>query len=105
MILHLVLCELAGGVGEETVEWMMRETKARLLKIPEVRVVRCGRALEAEDLHQFFFSVEVDNTDKLAAYVDDPIHGKFLAEVIQPHTLNPLVLDFEMEPGKDLRYA
>jgi hypothetical protein len=105
MIHHLVLLELAEGTGDNTIEWIMRETRARLLKIPEVLAIRCGRALEPDSKWNFFFSLEVESTDKLLAYNDDPIHGKFLSEVIEPHIRSSQSLDFEMEPGKDLRYS
>ncbi len=105
MIHHLVLLELAEGVEADTIEWMMRETRARLLKIPEVLSVRCGQNLDFGGPWRFFLSVEVESTDKLAAYAEDPVHGKFLADVIEPHTRASLILDFETEPGKDLRYS
>lgn len=105
MIHHLVLLELAEGLEDATLDWMMRETRLRLLKIPEVLAVRCGRALDPDKPWGFFFSVELESTDKLLAYSEDPIHGKFLADVIEPHIRSSLALDFEMEPGRDLRYS
>ena len=74
MIHHLVLCQLAPGVDEERIEWMQRQTKSLLLKIPEVLHVRSGRSLEDEAAWPFFFSVELLSTDQLESYADHPVH-------------------------------
>lgn len=105
MIYHLVLCKLAEGVDEERLEWMQRQTRLRLLKIPEVLSVRSGRNLEDEGEWPFFFAAEFYSTDQLAAYAEHPVHVQFLEEVIKPHTTECKVLDFEMEPGKDRRLS
>jgi hypothetical protein len=36
---------------------------------------------------------------------DDAIYMKFVAEVIRPHTTDRLVLNYEMEPGKNVKYS
>jgi hypothetical protein len=43
--------------------------------------------------------------DKLALYRDNPIHVKFIEETIKPNTSERLALDYEMEPGKDVKYS
>jgi hypothetical protein len=105
MIHHLVLCQLAPGVDEERIEWMQRQTKSLLLKIPEVLHVRSGRNLEDESPWPFFFAVDFLSTDQLESYAEHPVHVKFFEEVIRPYTTERLSLDFELDPGKDRRFS
>lgn len=105
MIHHLVLCKLKPGVDEERIEWMMRETRMRLLKIPEVLAVRCGKRVPADQVWPFFLALEVESTEKLALCLEDANHIKFRDEVILPFVSERLTLDFETEPGRDVRYS
>ena len=105
MIFHLVLFKLKPDSDDSTVEWMMRETRIRLLKVPEVLSVRCGKRIDTKMDWPFFLSVEVESTDKLKLYMKDPHHVKFVEEVIKPHTTDRLALDYETEPGRDVRYS
>jgi hypothetical protein len=43
--------------------------------------------------------------DKYAIFREDPVYVKFMEEVIKPNTADSLVLDFEMDPGKDVRFS
>jgi hypothetical protein len=45
----------------------------------------------------------LDSTEKLALYLEDPNHVKFVEEVIKPNIAERLALDYEMEPGKRTR--
>jgi hypothetical protein len=103
MIYHLVLFKLKPEVDEDKIEWMMRETRIQLLRIPEVLSMRCGKRLDAKVEWPFFLSVELDSTDKLPLYLEDPNHVKFVEEVIKPNIAERLSLDYEMEPGKKAR--
>jgi hypothetical protein len=106
MIHHLVLFKLKPEVGEPHVEWMMRETRIQLLKIPGVLSVRCGKHATAESADwPFFLVVECESLEKLRHYREDPIHLKYVEEVIKPHVSDRLALDHEMEPGRDVRYS
>jgi hypothetical protein len=105
MIHHLVLFKLKPEVDDEKIEWMMRQTRMRLLKIPEVLNVKCGKPVAADAEWPFFLSVDVDSLEKLAVYADDPNHVKFVAEVIRPNTTARLAIDYEMDPGKDVTYS
>jgi hypothetical protein len=105
MIHHLVLFKVNADVDEEKIEWMMRETRIQLLKIPEVASVRCGKRVESGNEWPFFLAVELESLDKLRLYRDDPIHVKYVEEVIKPHTSERLALDYEIEPGRDVRYS
>jgi hypothetical protein len=105
MIHHLVLFQVNPDVDEEKIEWMMRETRIQLLKIPELLNLRCGKRVDESMEWPFFLSVEVESLDKLSIYMNDPIHVKFVEQVIKPHIVKRLALDYEMEPGKDIRYS
>ena len=103
MIYHLVLFKLNPEADEAKIEWMMRETRIQLLRIPEVLSIRCGKRADANVEWPFFLSVELDSTEKLTLYLEDPNHVKFVEEVIKPNTAERLALDYEMEPGKKTR--
>lgn len=106
MIHHLVLFKLKPGIGDEVIEHMMRQTRMQLLKIPEVLRVNCGRrVVEEGNPWEFFLSVDVESMDRLESYASHPIHVKFVAEIIRPNIAERLALDYEMEPGKDVRYS
>ncbi len=105
MIHHLVLFKLKPEADEETLEWMMRETRIQLLKIPEVLSIRCGKRIDPDSPWPFFLAVEIESREKLALFLSNPNHIKFRDEVIVPHIAKRVVLDYEMEPGKDVRYS
>jgi hypothetical protein len=100
MIYHLVLFKLKPDLGEERIEWMMRETRIQLLRIPEVLSIRCGKNVDPHAEWPFFLSVELDSMEKLPLYLGDPNHVKFVEEVIKPNITERLGLDYEMEPGR-----
>jgi hypothetical protein len=105
VIHHLVLFKLKPSVDEERIEWMMRETRIQLLKIPEVLSVRCGKRVDPDSDWPFFLAVEIESLDKLALYAADPHHVKFVEEVIKPNTIARMALDYETAPGRDVRYS
>lgn len=105
MVHHLVLFKLKPEADDATVEMMMRETRIQLLKIPEVNSVRCGKNITQNAEWPFFLAVEVESMDKLKLYSGDPIHVKFVEEIIKPNTTARLAIDYEMEPGKDVTYS
>lgn len=105
MVHHLVLLKLKPDVDEEKIEWMMRETRMQLLKIPEVLAVRCGKRISENQEWPFFLSLEFESTEKLALYMAHPIHIKYREEVALPNITDHVMYDFEMEPGKDVRYS
>jgi len=105
MVHHLVLFKLRPDSTDETVEEMMRQTRMQLLKIPEVLRVNCGKPIDASNEWNFFLSVDVESLDRLEVYASHPIHVKFVEEVIRPNIVERLALDYEMEPGRDVRYS
>ena len=105
MVHHIVLCKLQPGVEDEQVEWIMRQTRIRLLKIGEVRAIVCGKRTELGTAWGFFFSVDYESMEKMAVGHEDPVYERFLIEVIAPHVSEQQALSYETEPGKDVRYS
>lgn len=105
MIHHLVLFKLKPEVTDERVEAMMRETRARLLKIGSALTVKCGKNIDPAGEWGFFLAVETESTEKLAFYREAAVHIKYVEEIIKPNTCGRLALDFETDPGKDIRFS
>ena len=105
MVHHVVLCKFHPGTEDQRVEWIMRQTRIRLLKIPEVRAIKCGKRVVPESEWGFFFSMDCESMAKMGEAQTDPIYKNFASEVIEPHVRERLALSYEMEPGKDVRYS
>ena len=105
MVHHVVLCRFFPGVEDEQIEWVLRQTRIRLLKIAEVRAIRCGKRIEDDNDWGFFFGVDYESMDKMALGHTDPSYLKFIDEVLHPYVDEQLALSYEMEPGKDVRYS
>ena len=105
MVHHVVLCKLNEGIGDTEAEWIIRQSRIRLLKIAEVRAIKCGKRIESGNAWGFFYSADYESMDKMALGHADPVYQKFLAEVITPHVREQLALSYEVEPGKDTRYS
>jgi hypothetical protein len=105
MVHHLVLYKLKPEVGDERLEDMIRKTRSQLLKVPEVLSVRSGRKIDGDGAWGFFVSVDVESMDKLAGFQDDAVYVKFIEEVVKPNTSESLLVNYEMEPGRDIKYS
>ncbi len=105
MVHHIVLFKMRPELPPEKVEELMMQTRMQLLKIPVVLGVKCGKRIDPDCEWPFFLAVDVESMEKLAIYRDDPVHLKFFEETIKPNTIERLALDYEMEPGKDVRYS
>ena len=106
MVHHIVLFKLKPEVKPEKLEELMMQTRMSLLKIPEVLSVKCGKRIDVENNEwPFFIALDFESMDKLALYRDDPIHMKYVADIIKPFTSERLALDYEMEPGKDVKFS
>ena len=105
MVHHIDLFKLKPGVTPARVEEMMMNTRMMLLKIPEVLSIKCGKRIDAELEWPFFIAIDFESMDKFGIFKEDPIHVKFVEEVIKPNTAESLSLDFEMDPGKDVRFS
>ena len=105
MVHHVVLCRFHPGIKDEQVEWVLRQTRIRLLKIAEVRAIRCGKRIDGDREWGFFFGVDFESMDKMSHGHADLNYQKFIEEVIHPHVGEQMALSYEMEPGKDVRYS
>ena len=105
MIHHIVLFKLKPEITNEKVETMMMSTRMMLLKIPEALSVKCGKKVNPAAEWPFFIAIDCESMDKLALFLDDPVHLKFVEEIIKPNTTERLALDYEMEPGKEVKYS
>ncbi len=105
MVHHIALYQLKPEVTPEKLEEMIRATRSQLLKIQEVLNIRSGKKIDPHSQWDFFVSLDVESMDKLAMCKDDPVYVKFVEEVIKPHTREGLILDYEMEPGKNIKYS
>ena len=105
MIHHIVLYKLKPEVTPARVEEMMMNTRMQLLKISEVLSIKCGKRIDQDLQWPFFIAIDFESMDKFGMFKDDPIHVKFVEEVIKPNTAESLSLDFEMDPGKDVRFS
>src|SRR5881392_3052056 len=105
MVHHVVLYKLKPEVTPARVEEMMMNTRMMLLKIPEVLSIKCGKRIDPELEWPFFIAIDFESMDKYKIFKDDPIQVKFMEEVIKPNTADSLCLDFEMDPGKDVRFS
>ena len=106
MIHHLVLLTTKPEVIPTKLEEIMVETRIRLLKIPEVNNLRVGKRVDmSNNPHTYFFSFDVENMDKLGFIHDNAIYTQFEKQILGPFVAASKVLDYEMEPGKDVRYS
>ena len=105
MVHHVVLYKLKPEVTPARVEAMMMNTRMQLLKIPEVLNIKCGKRIDPELPWPFFIAIDFESMDKYAIFREDSIFVKFMEEVIKPNTEDSLDLDFEMDPGKDVRFS
>ena len=105
MVHHIVLYKLKSEVTPARVEEMMMNARMQLLKIPEVLSIKCGKRIDPETDWPFFIAIDFESMDKFAMFREDPIYVKFAEEVVKPNTDESLVLDFEMDPGKDVRFS
>ena len=105
MVHHIVLYKLNPEVTPARVEAMMMNARMQLLKIPEVLSIKCGKRIDPQLPWPFFIAIDFESMDKYAIFREDPVFVKFMEEVIKPNTEDFLVLDFEMDPGKDVRFS
>ncbi len=105
MVHHIVLFKLKPEVTPARVEEMMMNARMQLLKISEVLSIKCGKRIDPELPWPFFIAIDFESMDKYEIFREDPIQVKFMEEVIKPNTADSLTLDFEMDPGKDVRFS
>jgi len=105
MVHHIVLYKLKPEVTPARVEEMMMNARMQLLKIPEVLSIKCGKRIDSNMPWPFFIALDFESTEKLAMTEDDAIYMKFAADVLKSNTSERLTLNYEMEPGKSIKYS
>ena len=105
MVHHVTLYQLPPEVTPAKLEQLMISTRMTLLKIPEILSVKCGKNIDPKSEWPFFIAIEFESMEKQAMVQDEAIYMKFVADVIKPHTTEALTLDYEMEPGKAVKYS
>ncbi len=104
MVHHIGLYKLKPDVTPARLEEIMRSTRMHLLKIPEVLSIKCGKRIHEEEW-PFFIAIDFESMDRYEIYKEDPIHVKFVEEIVKPNTAESLTLFFEMDPGRDVRFS
>jgi hypothetical protein len=105
MVHHVTLYKLKPEVTPAKLEQLMISTRMTLLKIPEILSVKCGKNIDPKSDWPFFIALDFENMEKLAMTEEDAIYMKFVADIIKPHTATVLALNYEMEPGKSVKYS
>jgi len=106
MIHHLILLTTKPEVTPAKLEEIMVETRIRLLKIPEVNNLRVGKRVDTtNNPHTYFFSFDIENMDKLAYVQENAVYIQFDRQILTPFVASSKTFDYEMEPGKDVRYS
>jgi hypothetical protein len=107
MIHHLKLIHLKPGLPKEKVEEVMVESRIRILKIQDVLSLACGKKIpgKEETSHDLFLALEFENSLKRTAAFDHPLYQQFEAQVLKPNAQKIEVLEFEMDPGKDVLFS
>ena len=101
MIEHIELFKLKSEVDADKIEWMTRQTRIQLLKIPFVLGLRCGHRIDAGAEWSFFFAVELESEKKLCVFLSSPQRTWFADRVLVPNITEKLELNFQTEPGGD----
>lgn len=105
MIHHIVLFGLKPSVPPEQLERVLIETRILLLKIPEVMNLKTGKNVDTKSKWHFFVCFDCESLAKLSGIKGHPVHVKFERDVVGPVIEESLGVDYEMEPGKDVRYS
>jgi hypothetical protein len=106
MVHHIALLKLKSSVTPEKIELILVETRIRLLKIPEVMNLRCGKKIDQKgNSYDVFFSIDFENLNKLHIAQDNAVWIKFKHQILDPHVDLLTSYHYEMEPGKDVRYS
>ncbi|MFQ3670801.1 MAG: hypothetical protein SNJ84_05025 [Verrucomicrobiia bacterium] len=106
MIHEVILAKLPNHAPPDLVETLMVETRMRLLKVPEILSLSCGKRIDpAANPYPFFIALEFENLAKKRVAYENPIFTIFLAKVFKPNVADFTTLTFEMDPGKDVRFS
>lgn len=105
MVHNVTLYKLKPDITPAKLEQLMFSTRMTLLKIPEILSVKCGKNIDTKSEWPFFIALDFESTEKQAMVHDEAIFMKFVADIIKPNTVGALSLNYEMEPGKSVKYS
>lgn len=106
MVHHLVLLTTKPEVPAAKLEDLMVETRIRLLKIPDVNNLHVGKRIDtASNPYHYFYSFDVENMDRLTFVEENAVYTQFEKQILGPFISAYKVYNYEMEPGKDVRYS
>ena len=105
MVHHVSLFKLKPEVTPDQLEKMMMTTRMSLLKIPEILSVKCGKNIDPKNEWRFFIALDFESLEKLAMTEDDAIYMKFTSDVIRANTTESVTYNYEMEPGKSVKFS
>jgi hypothetical protein len=105
MIHHIVLLKLKPEVTHREIENLMVQARIKLLKIPEIFDLRCGKNTPTNDNpYDFFISMEYENAYKRRLAEQNPLLSQFTTQCLDPLYHKRSDLLFETEPGKEPVY-
>lgn len=106
MVHHITLMEAQTDVTGEILENIMVETRIRLLKIPEISNLRVGKRIDVKgNPYTLFYSFDVENMDKLRIVHDNAVFAQYQTKALSKPIMRQTHFNYEMEPGKDIRYS
>jgi hypothetical protein len=105
MVHQVTLFKLKPEVTPAKLEQMMMTARMSLLKVPEILSVRCGKNIDPQSDWPFFIALDFESMEKLKMAEEDAIFMKFQSDVVKPNTGERLTHNFEMEPGKSVKYS
>ncbi len=105
MIHHCVLVELKSDILPDDLENLILETRINLLRIPEINNLRTGKNLNLSEKWRYFYAFDCESKAKLGMICSHPIYVKFEKVVLAPYMTECLIQDYEMDPGRDVRYS
>jgi hypothetical protein len=107
MVHYLILATLKDSGSLEAAEKLMVETRIRLLKIPGVMNLACGKRIDAPGANPYevFMALDCESMSKLKAIQEHPVFITYQHQVLEPLIAKLHQVHFEMEPGKDPQYS
>jgi len=103
MVHHIVLYKLKPEVTPARVGRDDDECTDAIAQNPEVLSIKCGKRIDSNMPWPFFIALDFESMDKYALFREDSIFVNLMPRSLKPNISDALVLDFEMDPGKDVR--
>ena len=83
----------------------LRSPRSQLIRVPEVLTVLSGKKIDPASEWPFFIGLDFESLDKKRIFEADPIYIKFQQTVIKPNVSDFWAMDYEMEPGRPIKYS